>query len=147
MPAWQTSYLSSSPLLALDNGMRAIPDVSALADGEHSAFGTHHALQWYHSGGTSVAAPLWAGFAALLAQKMANEGKSLSTLVQATPGGFNGLIYQMQLTQGTTIGFYPVTSGSNNLTTSPCNLYTAGAGYSEVTGLGAPNVTELLSHF
>ena len=28
--------------------------------------------------------------------------------------GFNGLIYQTQLTQGTTDGFYPVTSGSNN---------------------------------
>ena len=57
------------------------------------------------------------------------------------------MIYQTQLTQGTAIGFYPVTSGSNNLTVSPCSLCTAGAGYSDVAGLGAPNVTELLSHF
>ena len=147
MPAWQTTYFSGSPLLALNNGMRAIPDVSALADADYSAFGIYENLHWSNVGGTSAATPLWAGIAALLGQKMANEGKSLSALVQATPGGFNGLLYQAQLTQGAAIGFYPVTSGSNNLTVSPCSLCSAGTGYSDVTGLGAPNVTELLSHF
>jgi hypothetical protein len=147
MPAWQTTYLSGSPLLMPNNGMRAIPDVSALADGVHSAFGIYQDLHWQSAGGTSAATPLWAGIAALLGQKMANEGKSLSALVQATAGGFNGLIYQTQLTQGTAAGFYPVNSGSNNLTVSPCSLCTAGPGYSDVTGLGAPNVTEMLSHF
>ena len=147
MPAWQTSYLSSSPLLALNKGMRATPDVSALADGEHSAFGVYYRLHWHTYGGTSVATPLWAGLSALLGQQMASEGKSLSALAQATSGGFNGLIYQTQLTQGNAIGFYPVTSGSDNLTVAPCSLCTAGAGYSDVTGLGAPNFAELLSHF
>jgi hypothetical protein len=46
-----------------------------------------------------------------------------------------------------TAGFYGVTSGSNNLTSLPCSLCMAGPGYSDVTGLGAPNFTELLSHF
>lgn len=147
MPVWQTAYLSGSPVLALNNGMRAIPDVSGLADFEHSAFGVYHRLAWRSDGGTSSATPLWAGLAALLGQKMANEGKSLSALIQATPGGFNGLLYQTQLTQGTSAGFYAVTSGSNNLTVTPCSLCTAGPGYSDVTGLGAPDFTELLSHF
>ena len=147
MPAWQTAYLSGSTLLALNNGMRAVPDVAALADGQHNAFGIYQNLTWQSAGGTSMATPLWAGIAALLGQKMANEGKSLSALVQATPGGFNGLLYQTQLTQGSAVGFYPITSGSNNLTASSCSLCSAGAGYNDVTGLGAPNVTELLSHF
>jgi hypothetical protein len=52
MPAWQTTYLSGSPLLALNNGMRAIPDVSALADGEHNAFGVYQNIRWQLAGGT-----------------------------------------------------------------------------------------------
>ncbi len=148
MPAWQAAYLSGSPVLAANNSMRAIPDVSGIADFEHSAFGTYHRLAWRTSGGTSAGTPLWAGFAAVLGEKMANEGQSLSALIQATPGGFNGLLYQSQLTQGTAAGFYPVTSGSNNLTAIiPCILCTAGPGYSDVTGLGAPNFTALLAHF
>lgn len=147
MPAWQSAYLAGSPVLGLNNGMRAIPDVAALADFEHSAWGVFHRLAWHMDGGCSTATPLWAGFAALLAQQLANNGQSLPTLIQNTTGGFNGLLYQTRLMQSQPPGFYVIPSGSNNLTSSPCPLCTAGPGYNDVTGLGSPNFTELLSQF
>jgi hypothetical protein len=49
--------------------------------------------------------------------------------------------------QGPADGFYDITVGSNDLSASPCMLCTAGPGYDDVTGLGAPNFAELLSHF
>jgi hypothetical protein len=64
---------------------------------------------------------------------------------QSTAGGFNDLVYQAGVNQGPTDGFRVITSGSNNLST--CALCMAAAGYSDVTGLGAPNFSELLSHF
>ena len=147
MPAWQSAYLAGSPVLGLNNGMRAIPDVAALADFEHSAWAVFHRLAWHMDGGCSTATPLWAGFAALLAQQLANNGQSLPTLIQNTEGGFNGLLYQTKLMQGQSPSFYAIPSGSNNLTSSPCALCTAGPGYNDVTGLGSPNFTELLSQF
>ena len=91
--------------------------------------------------------PIWAGIGALFGQYLANEGKSLSALTSATPGGFNGLIYQMKLPQAGTSGFHDILSGSNNLTTNPCAICTPTAGYDDVTGLGVPDVTRLFSNF
>jgi hypothetical protein len=146
MPSFQTNFLSGSALLSLNNGMRAVPDVAGIADPANSAFGIYFELAWHMEGGTSVATPLWAGLSALLAQEMATAGKSLPTLVQTTPGGFNGLIYQGMATQGTAAGFFPVTSGSNDLTITVCALCLARPGYNDVTGLGAPDFLVLLSH-
>jgi hypothetical protein len=147
MPPWQSAYLSASPMLGLNNSMRAIPDVAAVADFSHSAFAVYHRMAWRMLGGTSAGTPLWAGLAALMAQQLATDGKSLSSLVQSTTGGFNGLIYQARVAQGATGGFYVITSGSNDLSSVTCALCMTGSGYSDVTGLGAPNFSALLSHF
>jgi subtilase family serine protease len=146
IPAWQTSYLgNASPITQA--GMRAVPDVSAVADFQHSALAIYYKQRWVMSGGTSASSPIWAGISALFAQHLANEGKSLPALIKATPGGFNGLLYQSKLTQGSNVSFYDVISGSNDLTATPCPLCSAGPGYDEVTGLGAPNVTNLFANF
>jgi len=146
MPAWQLSYLGSA-VQAANGGMRAMPDVAAVADGQHSAVAIYYKQRWVMSGGTSVSSPIWAGISALMGQKLANEGKSLASLIKTTPGGFNGLIYQSKVTQGPNVGFYDILSGSDNLYASPCPLCVAGPGYDEVTGWGAPNVGKLLSNF
>jgi hypothetical protein len=145
MPAWQSALLGSASVTG-NNGMRAIPDVAAVADPQHSAVGTYYKNAWSMAGGTSVSAPIWAGIGALFSQYLSAKGQSLASLTSTTPGGFNGLMYQAKLT-GNPAGFYDVTSGSNNLTLNPCAICDAGIGYDSVTGLGAPNVTALFSNF
>ncbi|HEY8024512.1 MAG TPA: DUF4214 domain-containing protein [Burkholderiaceae bacterium] len=146
MPSWQTALLSAASISG-NNNMRAIPDVAAVADPQHSAVGTYYKNSWSMAGGTSVSAPIWAGIGALFGQYLTAKGQSLSSLTSTLPGGFNGMLYQAKLTQGSPGGFYDVISGSNNLTTNACAICDAGTGYDSVTGLGAPNVTALFSNF
>ena len=146
IPAWQASYLgNSSPIV--NAGIRAVPDVAAVADYQHSAVATYYKQRWVMMGGTSASSPIWAGISALFAQHLATEGTSLAALVKTTPGGFNGLLYQNKLTQGVSAGFYDIISGSNNLGASPCPLCNAGPGYDEITGLGTPDVSSLFANF
>jgi subtilase family serine protease len=145
MPTYQSAYLPAG-FISANNGMRAVPDVAAVADGQHSAFGIYWKEQWGMAGGTSMATPLWAGLSALLAEYLANKGESFPALIAATPGGFNGLLYQMSLTQGNRDSFYDISGGSNNVIGSSCPLCIATPGYNDVTGLGAPDAVNLFSH-
>jgi len=108
-PAWQTS----------DGDKRTVPDVSSDAD-PNSGYAVYSAGQWITVGGTSAAAPMWAGFSALYGQA---KGSPL--------GGANAALYG---TGGT--GFNDVTSGSNG-------SFSAGPGYDQVTGLGTYNAGDL----
>jgi nitrate reductase NapAB chaperone NapD len=146
MPTWQSSYVGAS-VAALNGGMRAVPDVAAVADNQHSAVAIYYKQRWVMSGGTSASTPIWAGISALFGQYLTNKGGSLATLIKATPGGFNGLLYQAKVTQGSSPGFYDIISGSNNLTSSPCTICSAVAGYDNITGLGAPNSGKLFANF
>jgi hypothetical protein len=146
MPAWQSSYLGAT-IAAANGGLRATPDVAAVADYQHSAVAVYYKQRWVMAGGTSVSTPLWAGVSALLAQHLAALGSSLPAHVQASAGGFNGLLYRAALSQGAQPGLRDVVAGSNDLTLTPCAVCTAGAGYDEVTGLGVPDVAGLLAGF
>jgi hypothetical protein len=146
MPAWQSALLNGATISA-NNGMRATPDVSAVADPQNSAVGTYYKNAWSMAGGTSVASPIWAGIGALFGQYLRNKGESLAALTSTTPGGFNGLLYQSRTTTGATSGFHDMTSGSNNLTSSACAICSAVVGYDDVTGWGAPDVNALFSNF
>ncbi|QUQ71025.1 S53 family peptidase [Kutzneria sp. CA-103260] len=91
------------------NGKRTVPDVSSDAD-PNTGYAIYSAGSWQVYGGTSCAAPMWAGFAALV-------GKKLGAANQALYGA-----------KGT--GFHDVTSGSNG-------SFQAGQGYDQVTGWGS----------
>ncbi len=146
MAGWQSTFLSAM-LVTENNGLRAVPDVAAVADNQHSAIGIYWEDRWGMAGGTSMATPLWAGVSALFGQYLANKGESLPTLIANTSGGFNGVIYESKLMQSAADGFYNISSGSNNLTSISCPLCNAASGYNDVTGLGAPDVANLFSHF
>lgn len=146
MPAWQSSYVGAS-VAALNGGMRAVPDVAAVADFQHSAVSIYYKQRWVMSGGTSASTPIWAGISALFGQYLANKGSSLATMIKATPGGFNGMLYQAKLTQGSSPGFFDIVSGSNNLLGTPCTICSAVAGYDNITGLGVPNSGKLFANF
>lgn len=144
MPTYQTNYLASSPVYALSNGKRTVPDVSYNADMNASPVGVRVNGVWRAVGGTSAGTPQWAGIVALLAQNMQNKGQSFSTYVRGN-NGFNPLLYQAKIQSS----FNDVTSGSNwtGSRSLTCALCSAGSGYDAATGLGAPNVGNLLTYF
>ncbi len=102
--------------------MRSVPDVALNSDPE-TGYSIYVEGQWNVYGGTSAAAPLWAGFTALVNQQRAAAG-------QATVGFLNPVIYQIGASAVYTNDFHDITSG-NNL------YYPAVAGYDNATGWGS----------
>ncbi|WP_445169577.1 S53 family peptidase [Mycolicibacterium sp. Dal123E01] len=105
-----------------DNDHRLVPDVSAVADpftGVQIVFGQTIRI----GGGTSQAAPIWAGMAALMNQYVLDHG--------GRPlGDINPLLYRAA--QGSRLpGFHDITLGGNAVDTPK-------RGYDLVTGLGSP---------
>jgi kumamolisin len=89
-------------------------------------------------GGTSFAAPRWAGYLALVNQQSVANGLG-------TVGFINPAIYTIGLTSGSgtssySTNFHDITSGSNG-------TYSAVKGYDLVTGWGSPNGTGLINYF
>ena len=82
-------------------------------------------------GGTSFAAPRWAGFLALVNQQSVANGKS-------TLGFLNLTIYSIGLGSGYDSDFHDITSGSNG-------AFSAQPGYDLVTGWGSPNGVALVN--
>jgi kumamolisin len=81
-------------------------------------------------GGTSFAAPMWAGFMALVNQQAVANGNP-------TLGFINPLIYPIGVGSGYGNAFHDITSGNNG--------YPAVAGYDLVTGWGSPNGSGLIN--
>jgi subtilase family serine protease len=92
-------------------------------------------------GGTSAGSPQWAGIVALANQARASAGKG-------PIGALNPLLYGIAATSGTAndryaTDFYDITVGDNNL--SGLGGFTAAVGYDNPTGIGSPNVANLLT--
>ena len=101
---------------------RSVPDV-ALDSDPQTGYSIYFGGQWTVYGGTSAAAPLWSGFAALVNQQRAAAGRP--------PIGFlNPPIYQIGASSAYTTDFHDVVSGSNL-------YYPAGMGYDNATGWGS----------
>jgi hypothetical protein len=115
---------------------RNFPDVSILAD---------TVIFWYLKdgqsgtvGGTSAAAPLWAGFMALLNQQANANGRS-------TLGFLNPIIYGIGNTNSNySTMFHDITTGNNTNSGSPANFF-AIPGYDLATGWGSPNGSNLIN--
>ena len=80
-------------------------------------------------GGTSAAAPLWAGFMALVNQQAASLGKP-------SAGFINPAIYAI----GKGTNYTPYASAFHDITTGSNGLFSAVAGYDLCTGWGTPTV-------
>jgi hypothetical protein len=92
----------------------------------------------YVFGGTSIAAPQWAGLVAL-----ADQGRGASTAPANALDGANQLLPALYSMTSTALSkdFHDVKTGS---TRSGRTTYTAGAGYDLVTGLGTPVANSLV---
>jgi kumamolisin len=122
-PAWQEIELHSG---ARDK--RLVPDISAVADpftGVKFVFNG----QVLVGGGTSQAAPIWAGLAAVMNQFL--TARQLAPL-----GDFNPLLYAIA-TESQVPAFRDIYLGANA-------VMPAALGYDMITGLGSPNVDNLI---
>jgi hypothetical protein len=137
-PAWQTggSVLSGQT-------MRCVPDVAAMSNADLSevnigptylpntandvgALVIVNGVAGSYSG-TSLATPIWAAVVAMINQARASAGLRPAGLL-------NPLIYPL-VSSG---AFYDTTSGTNG-------AYDAGPGYDLCTGLGSPDVANIVS--
>jgi uncharacterized repeat protein (TIGR01451 family) len=132
IPSWQTNI--NMTLSQGSTNMRNVPDVALTAENVNVLFGGGSQGAY---GGTSCAAPLWAGFMALVNQQAASNG-------QSSIGFLNPAVYG--IAKGTNYGncFHDVTTGNNEWSGSP-TLFSAVSGYDLCTGLGSPNGTNLIN--
>ena len=91
----------------------------------------------YFAGGTSAAAPLWAGFAALVNQQRATQD-------QPSEGLMNSALYTIAKGANYASCFHDVASGNNTNLTSSTQFF-AVAGYDLCTGWGSPIGAGLLA--
>jgi len=131
IPAWQQGISMTANLGSTT--MRNIPDVALTADNVYVRVQRGNESV----GGTSCAAPLWAGFIALVNQQAAANGKS-------TMGFINPAIYAIGKGSGYTSAFHDITTGNNTSSSSPTQFY-AVAGYDLCTGWGTPNGAALIN--
>jgi hypothetical protein len=139
MPSWQqsavTSDSSGAPCGARSGYCRQVPDVSASADPAHGYAGYCTAGDcsgsgWRSTGGTSLAAPLWASIVALADQVCPTNHRA---------GFINPILY----TSGAT-AVNDVTVGSNDLLGANAGSFQARTGYDMATGLGSPSASALV---
>ena len=106
---------------------RQVPDVSLVADPD-TGYVIYVAGKWTASGGTSGAAPYWAGFLALV---NASTGCGGSNNV----GFVNPALYKIA-GSSYAANFNDITKGNNDYTRTHDGLFPAGAGYDMASGLG-----------
>ena len=125
IPSWQqlSGVINSSNRgsTTLRNG----PDVSANANFTFYTCANQQACLANTYGGTSFAAPMWAGYIALVNQQLVANG-------QPTIGFLNPTIYSQNVTSSYNTDFHDITSGTSG-------SYSAVTGYDLVTGWGSPN--------
>ena len=125
IPSWQQL---SGVITTANKGsttLRNGPDVSANANFSFYTCSDQTTCLANEYGGTSFAAPMWAGYIALVNQQLVANGKS-------TIGFINPTIYAQNVTSAYAADFHDITSGTSG-------SYSATTGYDLVTGWGSPN--------
>ena len=123
----------------LEDGCRELPDVSAVAD-EFTGITIYQASQggWTTIGGTSSAAPMWAGMLADV-----NESATCQNNVATKNGvGFvSPLLYSVASNPTSyAASFNDITTGNDD-PYGASNLFQATTGYDMASGLGTPHLT------
>ena len=134
IPGWQQGIDMSGTKGSTT--MRNFPDVAMVAD---QIFVVADDRQLESLGGTSAAAPLWAGFLALVNQQAAAAGKP-------TVGFINPAVYAIGMESGYKSDFHDITTGNNaNYIGVAVSEFFAVPGYDLCTGLGTPTGSNLIT--
>ena len=128
IPFWQST--TASDCSECSNNYRNGPDVSANANFTYYVCADQSGCTANLYGGTSFAAPLWAGYLALANQQAAADG-------QPPLGFINPALYDIGLGSSYDTDFHDITSGNNG--------YAATTGYDLATGWGSPNTSNLIT--
>ncbi len=128
-PSYQVAAQAAA---GLSYGIRTTPDVSFNADPNtgvpvYDSVSYSGQSGWFEVGGTSAAAPSWAGLVAITDQGLAAASKSTLSSTQLLT----------QLYKLPSSDFHDITTGSNG--------YAATPGYDLVTGLGTPKANLLVA--
>jgi subtilase family serine protease len=134
IPWWQQSVSMSSN--GGSTGMRNMPDVAILGYDVY-VFYSETAPKAGGYEGTSVSAPLWAGFMACVNEQAANDG--LPAIGFANPA-----LYAIGQSSSYSSCFHDITSGNNENPLSPTE-FTAVTGYDLCTGWGTPKGSALIN--
>lgn len=128
IPSWQTTTAAgcSSCSKTIRNG----PDVAANANFTFYVCSDQTTCTSNFEGGTSFAAPMWAGYLALANQQAVQNG-------QSTLGFINPALYTIGQGTSYNANFHDITSGNNG--------FPATKGYDLVTGWGSPNGATLIN--
>jgi kumamolisin len=127
IPSWQVP--AADACASCSTTLRNGPDVSANANFTFYVCADQTTCTANDYGGTSFAAPMWAGYLALAnEQEYANSG--------TTMGFVNPAIYTIGMNSIYDANFHDITGGSNG--------YSATVGYDLATGWGSPNGSGLI---
>jgi len=121
IPSWQKT--TAKGCADCSQTLRNAPDVSANANFTFYVCADQTTCSANLYGGTSFAAPMWAGYLSLLNEKEVAAGHK-------TLGFINPAIYTAGLSKGYDSDFHDITIGSNG--------YPATTGYDLATGWGSP---------
>ncbi len=131
LPAGSTFVGSSAGAPGPNTNMRGVPDIAYQASARTGVL-IFLDGNWFIIGGTSAGSPQWAGLIAI-ADQMA--GRDL--------GYINPALYQIAANPALYArDFFDITVGNNQTTSIPG--YSCSPGWDAVTGLGSPNVANLL---
>jgi len=128
IPSWQAAAAAGCP--SCSRTYRNGPDVSANANYTFYVCANQTACTANLYGGTSFAAPMWAGLLALVNEQALANGHPVL-------GFINPLLYQLYSGPGYDTALHDITSGSNG--------FAATTGYDLATGLGSPNGVGLIN--
>lgn len=166
-PSWQTAYFTATGEANPSSGHRLVPDValyaspnypgylyctsdqSAWSQGQEGSCGNNEFYDpvseyFTVAGGTSFAAPIFAGMLAIV-----NQDKGYAS----GQGLANSELYSLAANSATyAAAFHDVTSGNNECTESlsycpSSSGYSAGVGYDMVTGLGSVDLNNLATAY
>ena len=128
IPSWQSQTATSCSTCS--KTYRNAPDVSANANFTFYVCANQTSCTANLYGGTSFAAPMWAGYLALVNQQAVANGSGKI-------GFINPSLYSIGNSGSYSTDFHDITSGSNG--------YSATTGYDLATGWGSPNGAGLIN--
>ncbi len=132
---------SDNPVGGSEDGCRELPDVSADSD-EFTGAITIFSAQfggWTTIGGTSSAAPMWAG---MLADVNASPTCQANNATKSGVGFVSPLLYSVAANPTAyKASFNDITQGNNDAF-GDSNLFQSGTGYDMASGLGTPELTQ-----
>lgn len=127
IPSWQVA--AAAGCAKCSQTYRNDPDVAANSNYTFYVCANQTTCTANEYGGTSFAAPMWAGYLALVNEHAATKGKTL--------GFINPMLYSIGASSNYDANFHDITSGSNG--------FSATVGYDVASGWGSPNGGALIA--